>query len=337
MPPEAKTYASYQFGPAYSDPNLILPESLRAGVAGENLPRYIKEWFSVPVNLTAELPAAVILRESLPDGFKPDIIAETLAAARGDATIFYIAGRTAVPVKTRAEMENALSAAGGQYVVLKVHEIPVHENLSDHPTYRRMEQPANLVIIGAREDDTIASGENPARSENRVYALRSGEGYGVEVNGNFVEIRYSPSVNPDRYPDSYSVYVSAFSRDRNGQHQSFESLADAVAWGVRAAQGHQGRASDRFPIAHWEIRHGSAITVTQTDDGGYEGETFMLWYDIDPGPIRNFKKFPTLDEALQYGREWAEKSRQATDDYESIVREIGDVLAAHIGDSAGRE
>ena len=334
---EAKTYASYQFGPAYSDPDLILPQSLRAGVAGENLPRYIKEWFSVPINLTAELPAAVILRESLPAGFKPDIIGAMLAASMGDSGEFYIVGRTAVPIKTRAEMENALSAAGGQYEVLNVHEIPVHENLSDHPTYRRMEQPANLVIIGTREDDTIASGENSAMGGNRVYALRSGEGYGADVGGNFVEIRYSRSVNPDRYPDRYSVHLKAFPGDRNRQYQSFDTLAEAVAWGVAAAQSHRGRAHDESKIVHWEIRHGSAITVTQTDDGGYEGETFMLWYDIDPSPIRNFKKFPTFDEALEYGREWAEGSRQATDDYHRIIREIGDVLAAQIGNSAGRE
>lgn len=169
-----------------------------------------------------------------------------------------------------------------------------------------------------------------------VYPMRSGEGHFAVINGNFVYIRYWPSVIGDG-ADRYSAHVDAFLQDDDNQYQSFDNLADAVAWAVATAQTHQGRAHPRSKIVHWEMRHGLAVTVSETDDGGYESETFPMWHDIDPSPIRDVKRFATRDEALQYARDSADVGWQGFVNYHRIISEIGDALAAQIGDPAPQE
>ena len=169
-----------------------------------------------------------------------------------------------------------------------------------------------------------------------VYPMHSGEGHFAVINGNFVCIKYWPSVIPGE-AGQYTAAVDAFLEDDDNQYQSFDRLADAVAWAVATAQTHQGQADPPSKIVHWEMRHGLAITVTETDDGGYESETFPMWHDIDPSPIRDVKRFPTRDEALQYARDSADAGWQGFVNYHRIISEIGEALASQIGNPADQE
>lgn len=164
-------------------------------------------------------------------------------------------------------------------------------------------------------------------TDPQIFPMSSNEGYGAVINGNFVSIKFWPGIDSPN-GDHYNALVSAFLEDENDQYQSFDHLADAIAWAIAAAQTHQGQARPESQIIHWEIRSGCAVTVTQTDDGNYEGETFPMWYDIDPSPIRNIKKFPTQDEALQHARDFADGYRQSHDRHHRIVQAIGNALAA---------
>lgn len=161
----------------------------------------------------------------------------------------------------------------------------------------------------------------------QIYPMYSREGYGTVINGNFVAVKYWRGVNENHY----SVSVYAFLGDRNRQYQSFGNLADAVAWAEAAAGTHQGQPRQPDKIIHWEMRYSYAITVAQSEDGGYESETFQMCWDIDPSPIRDFKSFPTYAEALQYARDSVDEYRRQDAEHERVIREIGEALSARTG------
>ena len=160
-------------------------------------------------------------------------------------------------------------------------------------------------------------------AESRIFRLTGGEGYGAVVNGNFIEVRVGMR----------GVYASvfAFLSDDNLQHSEFDNATDAVAWAVAAAKTHEGQPRERFPIAHWEIRHGYSATVRLIDSGEYEGEIFPLWVNSRPEPIRIYKRFPTQDEAVQWAREAADEQSVHDNDYELSLRQIRDSLEAQTG------
>lgn len=155
--------------------------------------------------------------------------------------------------------------------------------------------------------------------ERKVFRLTSGEGYGAVVNGNFVRVVIGLG--------GFYVSVYAFLSDDTSLFQVFDNAADAVKWGVETAKNHQGKSREKFPVAHWEIRHGYSLTVSLEDSGEYEGEIFPLWYDSHPDPLRNFKRWPTRDEAIQWAREAADEAARQDDDYQSRRRQIRDALA----------
>lgn len=157
-------------------------------------------------------------------------------------------------------------------------------------------------------------------SESRIFRLTSGEGYGAVVNGNFVKVTIGMG--------GYYASVYAFLSDDNGQFGRFDNIADAVNWAVTIARTHQGQPRERSLIAYWEIRNGFSITVELTDSGEYEGETFALWIDSEPEPFRNFKRFPTLDEAVQWARKATDEQTDHESGYEFRLRKIRDELQA---------
>lgn len=173
-------------------------------------------------------------------------------------------------------------------------------------------------------------------TDPQIYPMSSGEGHAAVINGNFVSIKYWPDVlGGDN--NRYTVEVAAFLEDANDQDQTFDHLTDAIAWAIAAAQAHQGQAHPEEQIVHWEIRHCYAITVTQTDDGQYQSETFPMWWDVDPTPPRDFKKFPTQDEALQHARNSADQYQRSNDRHRQIIQEIADALAAQTARLANPE
>lgn len=159
--------------------------------------------------------------------------------------------------------------------------------------------------------------------ERKVFRLTSGEGYGAVVNGNFVRVTISFR--------GFYASVYAFLSDDNGQDSHFDNAADAVAWAVATAKTHEGKSRERFPVAHWEIRHGYSITIDVEESGSYEAETFPLWVDSPPDPFRNFKKFTDLDEAIQWARQAADEQAGHKGDYESRLQQISDALTAQSG------
>ena len=160
-------------------------------------------------------------------------------------------------------------------------------------------------------------------AESRIFRLTSGEGFGAVVNGNFIKVRIGFR--------GFSASVYAFLSDDNGRYGEFDNAADAVSWAVATAKTHQGQPRGRFPIEHWEIRNGYSITVTLTDSGEYEGETFALWIDSKPEPLRNFKRFPTQDGAVQWARETADEQAGQDNDGELRLRQIWEALEAQSG------
>ena len=157
--------------------------------------------------------------------------------------------------------------------------------------------------------------------ERRIFRLTSGSGYGAVVNGNFVRVATSFR--------GIHASVYAFLSDDNGQYSEFDNAADAVAWAVNTAKSHQGQSRETFPIAHWEIRHGYSITIKGDESGSYEAETFPLWVDSHPDPMRNFRKFADLDEALEWARRSADEQAGYDNNYGLKRRQILEELEAH--------
>ena len=165
-------------------------------------------------------------------------------------------------------------------------------------------------------------------NEAQIYPMHSNGGYGAVINGNFVSITYWPGADGRRY----DVYVSAFQGDSNSQYRNFDDLAEAVAWAANVAESHQGQARPGSKVIHWEMKQSYAVTVAQTDAGEYESETVQMLWDVDhPSPMRDFKKFPTFDEALQYARSSVDEYQKQDEDHQRTFREIGEALAAQIG------
>ena len=165
-------------------------------------------------------------------------------------------------------------------------------------------------------------------NDQQIHKMQSDGGYGAVINGNFVSITYWHSAAGRRY----DAHVSAFRGDRNSQYRNFDNLAEAVEWAAAAAESHQGQARPGSKVIHWEMKHSYAVTVAQTDDGEYESETVQMNWDVDhPSPLRDFKKFPTFDEALQHARDSVDEYLRQEEDHQRIVREIGDALAAQTG------
>lgn len=162
----------------------------------------------------------------------------------------------------------------------------------------------------------------------QIYPMHSNGGYGAVINGNFVCITYQPSAEGRRY----DAEVSAFQGDSNSQYRNFDNLPEAVEWAAAAAESHQGQARPASKVIHWEMKHGYALTVSQTDDGKYESETVQMSWDVDhPSPLRDFKKFPTFDEALQYAKDSVDEYQRQEEDQQQILHEIRDALAAQTG------
>ena len=165
--------------------------------------------------------------------------------------------------------------------------------------------------------------ESRAMPERRIFRLTSGEGYGAVVNGNF--LRISTGFR------GIHASVYAFLSDDNGQYSEFDNAADAVAWAVNTAQSHQGQSREKFPVAHWEILHGYSITIRADESGSYEAETFPLWVDSPPDPMRNFRKFAYLDEAIEWARRSADEQAGYDNNYGLKLRQILEALEAQSG------
>lgn len=157
--------------------------------------------------------------------------------------------------------------------------------------------------------------------ERRIFRLTSGDGYGAVVNGNFVRVATGFR--------GVHASVYAFLSDDNGQYSEFDNAADAVAWAVNTAKSHQGQSREKFPVAHWEIRHGYSITIKADESGSYEAETFPLWVDSPPDPMRNFRKFADLDEAIKWARRSADEQAGYDNNYCLKRRQILEELEAH--------
>jgi hypothetical protein len=134
--------------------------------------------------------------------------------------------------------------------------------------------------------------------EDRIFSLTSREGFGTVVNGNLVAVRVSNRV----HSSGFSASVAAFQLDVNYQCQKFDTAADAVSWAVATAVTHQGEPRPISKIEYREIRDGHSITISRVDVGVYESETYPMWQDSEPELMRNFKRFPTLAEALDWAR-----------------------------------
>ena len=165
-------------------------------------------------------------------------------------------------------------------------------------------------------------------NDRQIYPMHSDGGYGAVINGNFVSVTYRHVADGRRY----DVCVSAFQGDGNSQYRNFGNLSEAVEWAAAAAESHQGQARPRSKVIHWEMKRNYAVTVAQTDDGEYESETVRMSWDVDhPSPMRDFKKFPTFDEALQHARDSVDDYQRQEEDHRRTVREIGEALAAQTG------
>lgn len=164
-------------------------------------------------------------------------------------------------------------------------------------------------------------------ASNPIYPMHSNSGCGAVINGNFVAVTYWPSADGNRY--SASVY--AFLSDRNARHEIFDSLEEAVKWAAAAAGSHQGQAYPEDKIVYWEMKGSHAITVAQTEDGGYKREIVEMRWDVDPSPIRDRKKFQEFDEALQHARDSVDDYEKQEEEHRRTIREIGDALAGAAG------
>lgn len=165
-------------------------------------------------------------------------------------------------------------------------------------------------------------------NDQQIYPMHSNGGYGAVINGNFVSITYRHAADGRRY----DAEVSAFQGDSNSQYRNFDNLPEAVEWAAGAAESHQGQARPGSKVIHWEMKHGYAVTVSQTDDGKYESETVQMSWDVDhPSPLRDFKKFPTFDEALQYAKDSVDEYQRQEEDHRRILHEMRDALAAQTG------
>ena len=165
--------------------------------------------------------------------------------------------------------------------------------------------------------------DTQAVPERRIFRLTSGEGYGAVVNGNFIMVRSSFR--------RFSASVFAFLSDYDGQYSEFDSATDAVAWAVATAETHQGQPRGRSPIVHWEIRSGYSITIEADDSGSYQAETYPLWVDSRPEPMRNFKDFTDLDEAICWARHSADEQARHDAAYEHSLQEIMAALQTQSG------
>ena len=165
-------------------------------------------------------------------------------------------------------------------------------------------------------------------NDRQIYPMQSDGGYGAVINGNFVSVTYRHAADGRRY----DACVSAFQSDSNSQYRNFDNLAEAVEWAAAAAESHRGQARPGSKVIHWEMKRSDAVTVAQTDGGEYESETVQMNWDVDhPSPLRDFKKFPTFDEALQHARDSVDEYQRQEEDHRRIVREIGEALAAQTG------
>lgn len=76
------------------------------------------------------------------------------------------------------------------------------------------------------------------------------------------------------------------------------------------------------------MKRSYALTVARNEDGGYESETVQMLWDVDhPSPMRDFKKFPTFDEALQYARDLVDDYQRQEEDHQRTLREIGEAMS----------
>ena len=94
--------------------------------------------------------------------------------------------------------------------------------------------------------------------EMQIFPMTSGDGYGAVVHGNFVTVCRGMS--------EFHAQVQAFQTDGGSQFETFETIAEAVAWAFAAAQKHLGKPHQFSKIEYWEIRNGYSITINLTED-----------------------------------------------------------------------
>lgn len=158
--------------------------------------------------------------------------------------------------------------------------------------------------------------------ERQIFPMASGEGYGAVIHGNFVRISLGFR--------GFYASVCAFQMDDNYQFESFDTLDEAVAWAVAAAETHQGQPRPISKTEHWEIRNGYSITVGPNDSGRYKVDVFPMWVDSDHFPVLNdIETFETRDEAIEWCRRAADERSQQNTDYERSILAIRDALEAH--------
>lgn len=139
--------------------------------------------------------------------------------------------------------------------------------------------------------------------ERQIYQLASGKGYLAVVNGNFVTVKFTVG----------AVYacVEAFLQDTNTQVQRFDDAGEAVAWAFSLAENYVGNPSPHSTIERWESRHCYAVTAKREESGQYLSEVFPMWVDSEHYPdVRIPTSFPTAEEAMEYGRGWADREME---------------------------
>ena len=156
----------------------------------------------------------------------------------------------------------------------------------------------------------------------QIFPMTSGAGYGAVVPVNFVPVCLGMS--------EFHAQVLAFQTDGDSQFETFETIAEAVAWAFTAAQKHQGKPHQFSKIEYWEIRNGYSITINPTDSGCYQADIFPMWVDSDNYPVMGYAEtFSTLDNALDFARNTADETMRADASYRQLVEEIRAAMEAN--------
>ena len=158
--------------------------------------------------------------------------------------------------------------------------------------------------------------------EMQIFPMTSGDGYGAVVHGNFVTVCRGMS--------EFHAQVQAFQTDGGSQFETFETIAEAVAWAFAAAQKHLGKPHQFSKIEYWEIRNGYSITINLTESGCYQADIFPMWVDSDNRPVMGHPEtFSTLDAALDFARNTADETMRADASDRQLVEEIRAAMEAN--------
>ena len=208
--------------------------------------------------------------------------------------------------------------------------LPGQRRLSEHgrpglrgePAHREGSQgrdvpgPERECLLMAAEAEP---GDSNAMAERQIFPLASGAGFAAVIHGNIVRLRAGTG--------TFHAGVYAFPADGNGQYRRFDTAAEATAWCVATAAVHQGKPNQYSHVEHWEVRNGNSITISRTESGDYKPDRHPIWVDSDHVPVMGFaKRFPSLDEALEWVRQAVDEESRLEADYQRGLRELREAL-----------